>query len=337
MIYSVIVTIYNVEKFLDKCISSILCQSFEDFELILVDDGSTDGCPQLCDRYASMDSRVRVIHKKNGGLVSARNIGIQSARGEYICYVDGDDWIHKNMLKYIYEKTIAYDKPDMVVYGIVKLFDDHKEEITTDLCDGLYDKNQLKEQVYPFMMYDRRKSFCKGLIFPAACNKMYKRTLLLKHFCRDERIRMGEDNAFVYECVWNADTLFICNEIFYFYSQHAGAMNHSYDTNRFVNNKILFEYMGTRLTGESEILDSQFEAFKVYWVIMAVFHEVKSGKRIFDSTKHLNHQIKETNILSYINTKGLPLTTQMYVTFLKYRFYFIVLFATKIIQSFRNI
>ena len=81
MIYSVIVPIYKVEKYLEKCITSILNQSFTDFELILVDDGSPDSCPQICDNFASKDSRVRVIHKKNGGLVSARNIGIQAAKG----------------------------------------------------------------------------------------------------------------------------------------------------------------------------------------------------------------------------------------------------------------
>ena len=82
MIYSVIVPIYKVEKYLEKCITSILNQSFTDFELILVDDGSPDSCPQICDNFALKDSRIRVIHKKNGGLVSARNIGIQAAKGD---------------------------------------------------------------------------------------------------------------------------------------------------------------------------------------------------------------------------------------------------------------
>ena len=154
MIYSVIVPIYKVEKYLEKCITSILNQSFTDFELILVDDGSPDSCPQICDNFALKDSRIRVIHKKNGGLVSARNIGIQAAKGDYICYVDGDDWIHKDMLSEIYKDSIQKYSPDMIIFGIVKLFANRKEEIFTDLDDGIYKKEQLIKDIYPYMMYD---------------------------------------------------------------------------------------------------------------------------------------------------------------------------------------
>ena len=94
LVYSVIVPIFKVEEYLGRCIDSILNQSFTNFELILVDDGSPDRCPEICEQYARIDDRVRVIHKTNGGLVSARNEGIRTAKGDYICYVDGDDWIH---------------------------------------------------------------------------------------------------------------------------------------------------------------------------------------------------------------------------------------------------
>ena len=147
MIYSVIVPIYKVEKYLEKCITSILNQSFTDFELILVDDGSPDSCPQICDNFALKDSRIRVIHKKNGGLVSARNIGIQAAKGDYICYVDGDDWIHKDMLSEIYKDSIQKYSPDMIIFGIVKLFANRKEEIFTDIDDGIYKKEQLIKDI----------------------------------------------------------------------------------------------------------------------------------------------------------------------------------------------
>lgn len=94
---SVIVPVYNVEPYLRQCVDSILGQTFRDFELILVDDGSPDGCPAICDEYAKMDSRVKVIHKENGGLSSARNAGLDVAKGKYIAFVDSDDWIHPEM------------------------------------------------------------------------------------------------------------------------------------------------------------------------------------------------------------------------------------------------
>ena len=334
MIYSVIVPIYKVEKYLKKCIDSILEQSFKDFELILVDDGSPDNCPQICDEYAKTDSRIKVVHKKNGGLVSARNVGIQTAIGDYICYVDGDDWIHEDTLKNLYNEAIKDCSPDMVVFGIVKLYSNKKEEIFTDLEDGLYTKNQLIKDVYPYMMYDHRKPFCKGLIFPAACNKIYKRKLLQEYYCKDERIRMGEDNAFVYECVWNSEKIYVCNKIYYYYNQlNPGAMNQSYDAKRFENNKYLFDYMSERLQGRDEELDKQLNAFKAYWLTMAVFHEVKCGKGIFEAARHIKHGIKNYRTIDYVKLAGLPKSAQCFLLMLKCHMYLLTILAVRVIQK----
>ena len=100
---SVIIPIYNVEAYLDECIASVIAQTYSNLEIILVDDGSPDNCPQMCDEWAAKDSRIRVIHKENGGLSDARNAGIDIATGEYIAFVDSDDWIVPEM----YEKMLA--------------------------------------------------------------------------------------------------------------------------------------------------------------------------------------------------------------------------------------
>lgn len=117
--FSVIVPIYKVEAFLEKCIESILQQTYENFELILVDDGSPDNCPLICDRYSKKDVRIRTIHKLNGGLVSARNTGLLSAVGDYICYVDGDDWLVPDALQKVKENAIDKYHPDMIIYNNV--------------------------------------------------------------------------------------------------------------------------------------------------------------------------------------------------------------------------
>lgn len=335
--YSVIVPIYKVEKYLNKCIDSILAQTYKNFELLLIDDGSPDRCPQICDEYAALDKRVRVIHKKNGGLVSARNVGIEEARGEYICYVDGDDWIDEKLLESVYEKALRIKSPDVVIFGIVKKFANRDEEIFTDLKDGFYDKNQLKNEVYPYMMYDNRKPFCQGLIFPAACNKIYKRSLLKEHYCEDLKIRMGEDNAFVYEMLWYAESIYIYNKIFYYYNQlNPGAMNQSYDLYRFENNKRLFDYMGGRLENINNVLDEQFNAFKAYWITMAVFHEIKSGHGICEAAKHIRKSLKHTKLMSYVKLKGLPKVAQIFMMMLKLKLYILTLVGVKIIQNKRN-
>lgn len=97
---SIIVPVYNVEKYLERCIESIVNQTYKDIEIILVDDGSPDNCPVICDRYAEKDNRIKVIHKQNGGLINARKSGLEIAQGDYIGFVDSDDWIEPEMYEY---------------------------------------------------------------------------------------------------------------------------------------------------------------------------------------------------------------------------------------------
>ena len=111
---TVVVPIYKVEKYLEKCIDSIIKQTYENLEIILVDDGSPDKCPQICDEYAKKDSRIKVIHKKNGGLSDARNAGIDIAKGEYITFVDSDDYIEKDYVEVLYD-SIKENDSDMAI------------------------------------------------------------------------------------------------------------------------------------------------------------------------------------------------------------------------------
>lgn len=115
-LFSIIVPIYGVEKYLRNCLNSILNQTFHDYEVILVDDGSKDDSPKICDEFVSIDFRFKVIHKTNGGLVSARQAGVHLAKGKFIVCVDGDDWIGLNYLKSFAEIIIKH-KPDVIVCG----------------------------------------------------------------------------------------------------------------------------------------------------------------------------------------------------------------------------
>ena len=111
---SIIVPIYKVEKYINKCVDSILHQTYDELEIILVDDGSPDNCPAICDEYAKKDSRIQVIHKQNGGLINARKSGLEIAKGEYIGFVDGDDWIEPEMYE-LFARQIKKYSPDMVI------------------------------------------------------------------------------------------------------------------------------------------------------------------------------------------------------------------------------
>lgn len=125
---SIIVPVYNVADYLPKCIESILAQTFTDFELILINDGSPDKSPQICDHYASQDSRVRVIHKKNGGVSEARNCGLDIARGKYIGFADSDDWLAHDMFELLYNLSEKHDA-DISICGHYVVTDDSTEPL----------------------------------------------------------------------------------------------------------------------------------------------------------------------------------------------------------------
>ena len=162
---SVIIPVYLVETTLDRCVESVLCQEIDDMEVILVDDGSTDKCPQICDRWAQRDQRVRVIHKKNGGLSDARNAGIAVATGDYIAFVDSDDWLERDTYPRLLDKADGYDIVEFSVYGRLELPEriyDNMEDYW--LCGGAYAHAYAWNKLYRRELFDNVR-FPKGRIF----------------------------------------------------------------------------------------------------------------------------------------------------------------------------
>lgn len=336
-VFSVIVPIFNVEKYLEACIESVLHQTYSNYELILVDDGSTDKCPKICDEYAKTHKEIKVIHKKNGGLVSARNAGIKAAKGDYICYLDGDDTVSERLLETVYNKGILNNHSDVIIYGIEKCFTDHRELVTQTLRPGFYNRSDMKKEIFPYIMYDKRRPFCNGIIFPAACNKAIRRSLLIEHYCKDERIRMGEDNAFTFECVYFANSLTYIAEPLYFYNKtNENSITYKYDPNRFLNNAYLTNYIKSHLGGINRAMDKQINAFNAYWLIMAVFHEVKCKRPIFQSANHIKKEIAKHHTLNDIKINDLPKSASLYIRLLQYNMYFTALLGARFINSIRK-
>lgn len=338
MLFSVIVPIYKVEEYLRKCVDSILIQSLSDFEVILVDDGSPDHCPEICDQYAQKDSRVKVVHKPNGGLASARNAGLKVASGEYVIYVDGDDWISEDMLDGFYQKILKpHPDVDAIVSGMTWEYGDRTELTIPYIDKGYYGKERLQEEVYPYLMYDSRKPFYTGAIFPSSGGKVFRLSLLKEHYCRDERIRMGEDNAFIFECIYFAKAAYVSRDGYYHYNRkNEGSITQSYDKERFRNNKLLTSYISEHLGGLTEEMDRQINAFKAYWLIMAVFHEVKTHQSMKWSSRHIREEIRATNALEEISLNGLPLQAQCFLLLLRMHFYRLALIGARLINSLRN-
>lgn len=223
---SIIVPAYNVENYIRQCVDSILAQSYTDFELLLVDDGSKDGTGKICDEYAHKDVRVRVIHKQNGGLVSARKAGLAEAVGEYASYVDGDDWVAADMFQKLCE-CATMQKADIVIADCYCAYSDKNIRTTQNMRTGRYSKAELAEEVYPHMLC-KDEYFSFGF-FPCVWGKIFKRNLLLPNQMQvDGSIRLGEDAACLYPVLLDADSIYYLKEQYlYYYRIRQSSMSHS--------------------------------------------------------------------------------------------------------------
>lgn len=260
---SIIVPIYGVEKYISNCVDSILMQDFTDFELILVDDGSKDACPSICDEYAKLDSRVVVIHKENGGLVSARKAGLEIASGEYITYVDGDDWVDSDLYSKVFNDKRMVDV-DVVIFGYKQGTEHSYIEIENSIHSGMY-QNEALNDLYSRMIYTG-EFFVSGVV-PAAWNKIYKKSVV--YDCQmdvPDMIRMGEDAAFTYATLLNAKKILVLNEIkSYHYRYVPNSMSRSFDADYFERLQIFYNMLDNRLRMKDEEVWKQLQ---YYWAFM---------------------------------------------------------------------
>lgn len=197
---SVVIPVYNVEEYLRRCVDSVLAQTLSDLEIILVDDGSPDQSPAICDEYAQADARIRVIHKTNGGLASARNAGMRIAQGEYLFFLDSDDWLEPDGLAKLCDVAGTY-RVDFVRYRAIRTgwpgLEENapcRVEEVRELSEGLYDEARMIREVYPRLLATRQLTM--GAIV-GAWGSLYDRAFLREHeLWFDEDIRFSEDLIF---------------------------------------------------------------------------------------------------------------------------------------------
>ena len=218
---SIIVPVYNVEKYLPRCIDSILNQTFSDFELILVDDGSPDRCGHICDEYAAKDERICVIHKRNGGVSSARNAALDIVQGEYVMFCDSDDYVEPDWLQVMYEAIITY--PNAWISCNIWSVD------ANGLCSSKISAapTDLYTQISFFDLYT---STLSGSLW----NKIFNTTILRTHNIRfNEAYRIGEDTAFNMQYYRYCIFPLLISKPLYFYCFNGSSAINSYKFNSF--------------------------------------------------------------------------------------------------------
>lgn len=212
---SIIVPVYNAENFLKRCIESIITQSFEAFELILVDDGSTDNSPMICDLYAVKDSRVSVIHQKNRGVSVARNNGIRRAKGQYITFIDADDWIASEYIEILYNNLIKY-QAEISVCDVQWINQDEEIKRTWNNYVRIFNSNEAICE-YGLNSYNK---------FRLTVGKLVK-TEIIKQFMFSEAKMVAEDMAVIYKWYYSAGRIVDSDVALYYYYQNPNSVSHA--------------------------------------------------------------------------------------------------------------
>lgn len=207
---SVIVPVYNVGKYLPRCIESILRQTYQNFELLLIDDGSPDRAGEICDSYAKKDERIRVVHKENAGVSSARNKGLDLARGEYISFIDADDWVREDYLEKLLAPMLKHDV-QMVVGGMeFRNIDLRKSYILEQQLDV---QTSSKDIMWEFFIE-------KSALSRGPCVKLYVKSIIEKYHIRfNQTITWGEDTIFLHEYWKKAGKIYIISDCLYYYNR----------------------------------------------------------------------------------------------------------------------
>lgn len=236
---TVVVPVFKVEKYLNKCIESIVTQTYRNLEIILVDDESPDSCPQICDEWKDKDSRINVIHKKNQGLGMARNTGIENSTGEYIYFCDSDDYIDPTLIEKCVNKLIE-NKSDVVVFGITSVTEN--EEIIKhhipNASKTYFSSNEVKEIFIPhYLCGDKYKGENWNLSI-SACICVFSMEIIKKSKFRfvSERDIISEDTYSLLKFYSSVNSVSVINESFYFYRSNSQSLTHVYREDRFEKN-----------------------------------------------------------------------------------------------------
>ena len=263
---SVIVPIYRVEEYLDECIQSIRNQTYKNLEIILVDDGSNDGCGQICDNYAAIDTRIRVIHQENAGLDAARKAGIRIASGEYVGYVDGDDWIEPDM----YEKLLQYAEKygvDVVESGIIDTWNDNQKKRFTYLSEGCYCGEKFVNEIEPRILYGGQ--FYQHGISPYMVTKIFKRDKLKEYHLKTEMVNRVMDDLLVsIPFAVSTKSLYITHECYYHYRVRTNSLKREVGIEKLEQFIESYPQFQEKFKGSLLERDKQIDYYTVYWLIM---------------------------------------------------------------------
>lgn len=329
-IISIIVPVYKVEKYLDRCLFSIINQTVKDIEVILVDDGSPDKCSKICDEYAKKDSRIKVIHKENGGLGFARNTGLDIARGKYIGFVDSDDSIKLNMFEVLLEHAIK-DQCDIVIGGYTRV-KNNGEEINYN-GEGI-EKIYKNEEIHDLLidMIGTKPNDYKDMRCNMAVWKcLYSRELIEKNKIRfhSEREFISEDLIFHIDLLGNSQKVKIIPDCLYYYYDNYNSLTTIYNPQRLEKNILLCKEVKRKLDFlygmDDDIFIDRLLLSRIKTVIIQIIESkqvIKNGWK--QELRNVRNNLEVKNLFNRYPFRKMVLKQRIFYLFFKHRFFNLV-------------
>lgn len=326
---SVIIPVYNVEKYIEKSISSVINQTLKDIEIIVVNDGTKDKSVDIVKNITKGDSRVKVIEKENGGLSSARNKGLEYATGEYIYFLDSDDYIELNMFEQVYNTAKKYDC-DFVRFGYCRENNvkNTKDNIVEPLLPGEYDRERIIEKILNPMIGVLPNETRDSFINMSACFNLYKSEIIKKYNINflSEREFVSEDYIFNIEFFKHANKGFVMKEVFYHYVKNEKSLTSSYKANRFENTIKLHRYLSEMLKNNDFCQDYQLRLDRAFInrTRECVKYELMRDDIVFfEKHKNVKNIVNNDIVVKTINgypIKDMTFEYKMIFTLIKWRF-----------------
>lgn len=309
---SIIVPAYNCEDFLAECINSIRAQSSNNWEIVLVNDGSTDNTGKICDEFASIDERISVVHQSNFGQNGARLRGLLEANGEHVTFVDSDDVVSEKMIE-VFQRTISLHAfVDLAIYGIVR-----SDEHLLNQCpikqnkelNGCYQTMQFRRHVFSRILLN--DSYSNFGLAPSLCGKLYSKDLARK--CMSlipKSIKMGEDGVFFHTTAWfSRETVVALDEEVYCYRVNKQSVSNRYIPNMSVHNELLHSYYSNLITdSDDRNLWKRINQYHLYMTDLALRQEARYTAFNQKSIKIFSDIVYSETLQNAI--KNLPLPIQ---------------------------
>lgn len=292
---SIIITVYNMEKYLSQCMESVLGQTYQNLDIVLVDDGSKDSSPALCDKYAEQDSRVQVLHKTNGGLISAWIAGGEISLGKYLIFLDSDDWVEKDMVTKLLSHARG-DCKEMICSNYIIEKEKEKIPVKQKMAPGVYDRAKIETELFPELFGNESR-----MIHCSRCMKLISKELILDNmkYC-NPNVTMGEDLSIIFPALLDTERLVIMGEgFFYHYRLINSSMAHQYDSKLYNKVELLSDTVkdciSTKVpSSEQDFWMAKWKEEYLFMLLLVVKNEMRGiWKGIIPRTRQLVKDAKE--------------------------------------------